>query len=33
VLFRRDSVTGAVQAVHRAGRSGIELNPILHSND
>ncbi|HEV7830924.1 MAG TPA: 2,3,4,5-tetrahydropyridine-2,6-dicarboxylate N-succinyltransferase [Pseudonocardiaceae bacterium] len=33
VLFRRDSVTGAVQAVHRAGRSGIKLNPVLHSND
>jgi 2,3,4,5-tetrahydropyridine-2-carboxylate N-succinyltransferase len=33
VLFRRNSVTGAVQAVHRAGRAGIELNPLLHSND
>ncbi|MDT7711469.1 MAG: 2,3,4,5-tetrahydropyridine-2,6-dicarboxylate N-succinyltransferase, partial [Pseudonocardiales bacterium] len=33
VLFRRDSVTGAVQAVHRSGSAGIELNPVLHSNE
>ena len=33
VLFRRDSVTGAVHAVHRAGKAGIELNAMLHSND
>ncbi|MGH3673318.1 MAG: 2,3,4,5-tetrahydropyridine-2,6-dicarboxylate N-succinyltransferase [Pseudonocardiaceae bacterium] len=33
VLFRRDSVTGAVHAIRRAGGTGIELNPILHSND
>ncbi len=33
VLFRRNSVTGAVQAVPRPGRAGIELNAILHSND
>jgi 2,3,4,5-tetrahydropyridine-2-carboxylate N-succinyltransferase len=33
ILFRRDSVTGAVHAVHRTGRVGIELNAILHSND
>jgi 2,3,4,5-tetrahydropyridine-2,6-dicarboxylate N-succinyltransferase len=33
VLFRRDSRTGAVHAVHRAGTAGIELNTMLHSND
>ncbi len=33
VLFRRDSRTGAVHAVHRSGRVGIELNAVLHSND
>jgi 2,3,4,5-tetrahydropyridine-2-carboxylate N-succinyltransferase len=33
VLFRRDSVSGAVHAVHRGGRAGIELNVVLHSND
>ncbi|MGQ0716934.1 MAG: 2,3,4,5-tetrahydropyridine-2,6-dicarboxylate N-succinyltransferase [Pseudonocardiales bacterium] len=33
VLFRRDSITGTVHAVHRAGRPGIELNAALHSND
>jgi 2,3,4,5-tetrahydropyridine-2,6-dicarboxylate N-succinyltransferase len=33
VLFRRDSVTGAVYAVHRAGKAGIQLNAMLHSND
>jgi 2,3,4,5-tetrahydropyridine-2,6-dicarboxylate N-succinyltransferase len=32
VLFRRDSLTGAVHAVHRDGRAGIELNAALHSN-
>jgi 2,3,4,5-tetrahydropyridine-2,6-dicarboxylate N-succinyltransferase len=33
LLFRRDSVTGTVQAVHRAGKAGIELNAALHAND
>jgi 2,3,4,5-tetrahydropyridine-2,6-dicarboxylate N-succinyltransferase len=33
VLFRRDSVTGAVHAVYRTGKAGIELNAMLHSND
>ncbi len=33
VLFRRNSVTGAVQAAHRAGKAGIELNAALHAND
>ena len=33
MLFRRDSVTGTVHAVHRAGKTGIELNAMLHSND
>ncbi len=33
LLFRRNSVTGAVEAVQRGGTAGIELNPILHSND
>ncbi|MGH3910193.1 MAG: 2,3,4,5-tetrahydropyridine-2,6-dicarboxylate N-succinyltransferase [Pseudonocardiaceae bacterium] len=33
VLFRRDSVTGAVHAVDRKGRAGIELNAALHAND
>jgi 2,3,4,5-tetrahydropyridine-2-carboxylate N-succinyltransferase len=33
VLFLRNSVTGAVQAVHRKGKAGIELNAMLHSND
>ncbi|MGH3827743.1 MAG: 2,3,4,5-tetrahydropyridine-2,6-dicarboxylate N-succinyltransferase [Pseudonocardiaceae bacterium] len=33
MLFRRDSVTGAVHALHRAGNIGIELNAVLHSND
>ncbi len=33
VLFRRDSITGTVHAVHRGGRSGIKLNVALHSND
>ncbi|PZS11861.1 MAG: 2,3,4,5-tetrahydropyridine-2,6-dicarboxylate N-succinyltransferase, partial [Pseudonocardiales bacterium] len=33
VLFLRNSVTGAVQAIHRKGKAGIELNAMLHSND
>jgi 2,3,4,5-tetrahydropyridine-2-carboxylate N-succinyltransferase len=33
VLFRRDSITGTVHAVHRGGRAGIELNAALHAND
>ena len=33
VMFRRDSVTGAVHAIHRGASAGIELNPILHSNE
>jgi 2,3,4,5-tetrahydropyridine-2-carboxylate N-succinyltransferase len=33
MLFRRDSVTGIVQAVHRAAKTGIELNAALHAND
>jgi 2,3,4,5-tetrahydropyridine-2,6-dicarboxylate N-succinyltransferase len=33
VLFRRDSVTGAVQAVPRPGTVGSELNTMLHSNE
>lgn len=33
VLFRRDSVTGAVHAVCRAGQAGSALNAMLHSND
>lgn len=33
VLFRRDSVTGAVQAVYRGDKAGIELNAALHSNE
>ncbi|MGH3537930.1 MAG: 2,3,4,5-tetrahydropyridine-2,6-dicarboxylate N-succinyltransferase [Pseudonocardiaceae bacterium] len=33
ILFLRNSVTGAVQAVHRKGKAGIELNAMLHSND
>ncbi|MGK5552473.1 2,3,4,5-tetrahydropyridine-2,6-dicarboxylate N-succinyltransferase [Actinomadura kijaniata] len=32
LLFRRNSVTGAVEAVPREGR-GIELNAALHAND
>ena len=31
LLFRRNSVTGAVQALVRPG-TGIELNPDLHAN-
>jgi len=33
ILFRRDSQTGAVHAVHREGRTGITLNAALHVND
>ncbi|HJT03064.1 MAG TPA: 2,3,4,5-tetrahydropyridine-2,6-dicarboxylate N-succinyltransferase [Pseudonocardiaceae bacterium] len=33
VLYRRNSVTGAVEAVQRDGKAGIELNAMLHSND
>ena len=33
ILFLRNSVTGAVQAIHRKGKAGIELNAMLHSND
>jgi 2,3,4,5-tetrahydropyridine-2-carboxylate N-succinyltransferase len=33
VLFRRDSVTGTVQAVRREGVAGVELNAALHAND
>jgi 2,3,4,5-tetrahydropyridine-2-carboxylate N-succinyltransferase len=33
VLFRRNSVTGAVEVVPRDGKAGIELNAMLHSND
>jgi 2,3,4,5-tetrahydropyridine-2-carboxylate N-succinyltransferase len=33
VLFRRNSVTGTVEAVQRGGKAGIELNAMLHSND
>ena len=31
LLFRRHSLTGAVQAVAREGRS-VELNDVLHAN-
>ena len=31
LLFRRNSLTGAVQAVARAGQT-VELNAALHSN-
>ncbi|MGH3805523.1 MAG: 2,3,4,5-tetrahydropyridine-2,6-dicarboxylate N-succinyltransferase [Pseudonocardiaceae bacterium] len=33
MLFRRDSITGAVHLVHRTGTTGTELNAMLHSND
>jgi 2,3,4,5-tetrahydropyridine-2,6-dicarboxylate N-succinyltransferase len=33
VLFRRNSVTGTVEAVPRGRTAGIELNAMLHSND
>jgi 2,3,4,5-tetrahydropyridine-2-carboxylate N-succinyltransferase len=32
ILFRRNSVTGAIEAVPRQGE-GIELNAALHAND
>ena len=32
LLFRRNSVTGAVEAVPREG-TGIALNAVLHAND
>jgi 2,3,4,5-tetrahydropyridine-2-carboxylate N-succinyltransferase len=32
VLFRRNSTTGTVEAVPRAGRT-VELNAALHAND
>ncbi len=32
LLFRRNSATGAVEVVQRAG-SGVELNAMLHAND
>jgi 2,3,4,5-tetrahydropyridine-2-carboxylate N-succinyltransferase len=32
LLFRRNSQTGAVEVVPRAG-GGIELNAALHAND
>ncbi|MCA1674871.1 MAG: 2,3,4,5-tetrahydropyridine-2,6-dicarboxylate N-succinyltransferase, partial [Actinobacteria bacterium] len=33
ILFRRDSVTGAVHAVRREGAATVELNVDLHAND
>lgn len=33
ILFRRDSVTGAVHAVRREGAAAVELNVDLHAND
>ena len=33
LLFRRNSVTGALEAVARTGRQGIALNAALHAND
>jgi 2,3,4,5-tetrahydropyridine-2-carboxylate N-succinyltransferase len=30
LLFRRNSLTGAVEVLQRSGR-GIELNPTLHA--
>jgi len=32
LLYRRHSVTGAVEVVPRAGRQGVELNAALHHN-
>ena len=32
LLFRRNSVTGTLEVVPRAGRS-VELNAALHAND
>lgn len=33
LLLRRDSVSGAVQALRRTGSAGVELNAALHAND
>ncbi|TML31019.1 MAG: 2,3,4,5-tetrahydropyridine-2,6-dicarboxylate N-succinyltransferase [Actinobacteria bacterium] len=33
ILFRRNSVSGALEAVARTGRQGIALNAALHAND
>jgi 2,3,4,5-tetrahydropyridine-2,6-dicarboxylate N-succinyltransferase len=33
ILFRRNSVTGTLEAVARTGRQGIALNAALHAND
>ena len=33
LLYRRNSVTGTVEAVARGGRAGVELNEALHAND
>ncbi len=33
LLFRRNSVSGALEALPRGGGSGIELNAALHAND
>ncbi|OLB81553.1 MAG: 2,3,4,5-tetrahydropyridine-2,6-dicarboxylate N-succinyltransferase [Actinobacteria bacterium 13_2_20CM_2_71_6] len=33
ILFRRNSVSGALEAVPRTGRQGIALNAALHAND
>jgi 2,3,4,5-tetrahydropyridine-2-carboxylate N-succinyltransferase len=33
ILFWRNSVTGALEAVPRTGRQGIALNAALHAND
>ncbi|RZS44330.1 2,3,4,5-tetrahydropyridine-2-carboxylate N-succinyltransferase [Herbihabitans rhizosphaerae] len=33
LLFRRNSATGAVEVVERAGGVGVELNAALHAND
>ncbi|MGA8113897.1 MAG: 2,3,4,5-tetrahydropyridine-2,6-dicarboxylate N-succinyltransferase [Actinocatenispora sp.] len=33
LLFRRNSLTGTLEAVARAGRQGIALNPALHAHN
>ena len=33
ILYRRNSVTGTLEAVPRTGRDGIALNVALHAND
>jgi 2,3,4,5-tetrahydropyridine-2-carboxylate N-succinyltransferase len=33
ILFRRNSITGTLEAVPRTGRQGIALNAALHAND